>query len=122
MVYLYVNRHKLNDTILLDAAFIFVLILPFFLPRMHERYFYLAEIFSVIYALIHKNRYFPLFINLSSFGCYCSYLFGYRIAQFEYFCVLNLAIIIYVAKKLADDISAVKICKKELKANEKEPT
>lgn len=122
IVYLYQNRKKLNDTILLDAAFLFVLIMPFFLPRMHERYFYLAEIFSVIYALVHKNRFFPLFINLSSFNCYCAYLFSYRIAQFEYLCVLNLAIIIYVAKKLADDISAVKTSSQTFIANEKEPT
>lgn len=122
MVYLYKNRKSLNDTLLFDAAFIFVLIMPFFLPRMHERYFYLAEILSVIYAFIHNKRFFPLFIILSSFNCYCVYLFGYQISQFEYFAVLNLAIIIYVAKKFADDVCAAKVCDKSAVACEKEPT
>ncbi len=122
MVYLYKNRSKLDDTLLFDAAFIFVLIMPFFLPRMHERYFYLAEIFSVIYAFVHKKRFFPLFIILSSFNCYCVYLFGYQISQFEYFAVLNLAIIIYVTKKFADDVCAAKACGKSAIACEKEPT
>lgn len=122
MVYLYKNRSKLDNTLLFDAAFIFVLIMPFFLPRMHERYFYLAEVFSVIYAFVHKKRFFPLFIILSSFNCYCIYLFGYQISQFEHFAVLNLAIIIYVAKKFADDVCAAKACGKSAVACEKEPT
>ena len=122
LIYLYKNRGKLNDTLIFDAAFIFVLIMPYFLPRMHERYFYLAEIFSVIYALIHKNRYASLFVILSSFNCYCLYLFGYQIAPFEYLAVLNLVIIIYVAKKFADDVCGAKICPKKPEASEKEPT
>lgn len=36
-----------------------VLIIPYLLPRMHERYFYLADIFSLLYA-IQKPKHWPV--------------------------------------------------------------
>lgn len=33
-----------------------VILIPLFLPRMHERYFYVADILSVVYALYHPRR------------------------------------------------------------------
>ncbi len=120
MAYLYINRNKLGTSLLFDAAFIFTLILPFFLPRMHERYFYLAEVLSVLYLVLHKNRFIPLLINLTSFSCYCTYLFGYRISSLEYLTLANLVIIIYVAKKFADDVAAVKLTNKLPESDTKE--
>jgi Gpi18-like mannosyltransferase len=37
---------------LLAFATVSVLLLPFLLPQMHERYFYLAEIFSLLLACL----------------------------------------------------------------------
>lgn len=109
MAYLFTNREKLNSALLFDAAFIFTLILPFFLPRMHERYFYLAEVMSVIYVLIHKNRfYIPPLIIFTSFCCYCPYLFGYRLLTIEVLTFINIAIILYILKTFSQDISNIK--------------
>jgi len=51
------------------------LVLPFFLPEMHERYFYLADIVSIIYAF-YFPRYFyvPVIEQLCSLMSYIPYL------------------------------------------------
>lgn len=39
-----------------ELCFIFAMLVPFILPKMHERYFYIAEVLSIIYLAIFKNR------------------------------------------------------------------
>ncbi len=108
-IYLYQNRQKLSDTLLFDAAYLFTLIIPFLLPRMHERYFYLAEILAVVYILLHRNRlYAPLIVVFAGFSCYCAYLFGYRIFSLSELAIANGGAILYLLKKFSDDISAEK--------------
>ncbi len=52
-----------------------VLAVPYFLPRMHERYFYLADLFSVLYALVRPHRWFlPVLIVSASLLAYMPYL------------------------------------------------
>ena len=101
-------KDRLNNTLLFDAAFILVLLMPFFLPRMHERYFYLAEALSLIYVLIHTKRLFvsPL-VLLTGYCVYSAFIFGKSIFGLEFLAVINAAVIIYVLKKFADDIRTV---------------
>jgi Gpi18-like mannosyltransferase len=68
-----------------------VLLLPYFLPRMHERYFYLADLFSVLYALYDPKRwYIPvLVVTSSSFIAYMGFL-----SQVSWFAHLNIGLII----------------------------
>jgi Gpi18-like mannosyltransferase len=56
-------------------ALISVLYIPFLLPHMHERYFYLADIISVIYA-IYRPRYWyvPVFVIMASSFSYVPFL------------------------------------------------
>lgn len=52
-----------------------VLLVPYLLPRMHERYFYLADVFSTIYAFYAPRRwYLPVAIIFSSFLSYMPFL------------------------------------------------
>lgn len=106
-VYLYLKRSALTDKLLFDAAYLFTLLLPFLLPRMHERYFYLAEVLTVVYMLLHRKRLFiPPLVILTSFSCYCAYLFGYRIFSLLELAIINFAVIFWLLKKFTEDISA----------------
>lgn len=59
----------------LRAALLCVTIVPFLLPRMHERYFYLADVFSVLYALYRPRYwYLPVLVVGASLLAYLPYL------------------------------------------------
>ena len=115
-LFVFLKRDKLNKTLLLDCAFIFTLIIPFLLPRMHERYFYLAESLSIIYVFLHKDRLFVApALTLTGFCVYSAYLFGNSIVNLEILSIINAFIIIYTLKKFYDDLytKQTKITKKE---------
>ena len=62
--------HALPLLFLLSVA-----VLPFLLPRMHERYFYLADVFSVLYGLYRPwYWYVPILVVGASFLSYMPYL------------------------------------------------
>ena len=49
--------------------------LPFFLPHMHERYFYMADVLSIVYATMRPSRwYLPVLIIGASFFSYMAFL------------------------------------------------
>jgi Predicted integral membrane protein len=61
----------------IELAFLSVIIIPFLLPGMHERYLYLGDIMAALYfILFRKNIHFSLGIILVSFYAYlcCSRL------------------------------------------------
>jgi Gpi18-like mannosyltransferase len=64
-----------GQIVLLAAAL--VLAVPFFLPEMHERYFYLADVLTVL-AAFHVRRFWPvaLVVNLCSVLSYAPFLWN----------------------------------------------
>ncbi|HZO71543.1 MAG TPA: hypothetical protein VFB60_05030 [Ktedonobacteraceae bacterium] len=76
LVVLY-SRKKLTPVRIIRLSFLFSLLLPFFLPTMHERYFYLADVFSIVYAFYMPRRfYLAMITQLTSFLSYMPFLFG----------------------------------------------
>lgn len=64
----------------LRLALFFVILVPFVAPRMHERYFYLADILAVVYAVAVPRRAFvPLIVVAASFFSYLPFLYGTNI-------------------------------------------
>ncbi|MBR5226057.1 MAG: hypothetical protein IKV90_10420 [Clostridia bacterium] len=69
-------RKKPDAAAFTDACFALCIAIPFFLPHMHERYFYLADVLAVCYAAAHPRRlYAPVIVLLGSLNGYCAYLF-----------------------------------------------
>ena len=60
-------RRPITPEIILKLALIFAMAIPFFLPKMHERYFYLADVVSIVYAF-----YFPRYFYLAIIEQICS--------------------------------------------------
>ncbi len=71
------SRQKLTPVRIIRLSLLFSLLLPFFLPMMHERYFYLADVLSVVYAFyVPKRFYVAIIVQLTSFLSYMPFLFG----------------------------------------------
>ena len=61
----------------IELALLFVVIVPFLLPRMHERYFFMADIISLLYAFCFpKKFYVGVIIPLVSLVCYFPFLYN----------------------------------------------
>ncbi|MCL2747707.1 MAG: glycosyltransferase 87 family protein [Oscillospiraceae bacterium] len=76
---LYWLSHRIkyiSNTILLTIALFFCIAIPWCLPSMHERYFYMADVFAVLYAIVHPKRFYiaPMVVYASYAG-YHAYLF-----------------------------------------------
>jgi Gpi18-like mannosyltransferase len=71
-------RRPLNDSTILAAAAMFAVAVPFFLPRMHERYFFLADVLTAIVAFYRPSQLWwaPLAMQVASFNSYIPFLFS----------------------------------------------
>jgi Gpi18-like mannosyltransferase len=70
-----ISGKQITREIILKLTLVFALVLPFFLPEMHERYFYLADVVSILYAF-YFPRYFyvPVIEQVCSLLSYIPYL------------------------------------------------
>jgi len=70
MYFTWVNRKRLVDTVdFVRLAYLFAVLLPFLLPKMHDRYYFLADVLSVAVFLFDKRRWYVPVISI-----FCSYL------------------------------------------------
>jgi Gpi18-like mannosyltransferase len=80
IIYILIVRNvPLTRDRLITIAALFSIAMPFFLPGMHERYFFLADVLTVVLA-IHRPKLWPvpLLVQAASLICYQPYLFGGR--------------------------------------------
>ncbi len=74
---LWQRRATLDEGQIVEAAFLFALVIPYLLPRMHDRYFFPADLLSVVCFFYDKKRwYLPVAVIGASYGAYYYYLMG----------------------------------------------
>lgn len=71
-------RKNLSDEALLGVAILFVVGIPLLLPHMHDRYFFLSDVLTVVPAVLYLS-YIPMafLASFASFICYWWYLFKF---------------------------------------------
>jgi Gpi18-like mannosyltransferase len=76
-IYIYSRRNlSLNLEMVWFTAFISVATMPFLLPKMHDRYFYPADVFSIILAFFIPQFWFiPVCYQVISSLVYSIFLF-----------------------------------------------
>lgn len=82
---------------LVSLALFYTLLLPYFLPYMHERYWYPADLFSVVFAFYFPEKFYvPILTVLTSTYAACRFLFRFRFINPKIFSVLMLFNLIWV--------------------------
>lgn len=103
-LYLGAKRGCVSAAAILDVCFALCLCIPFLLPHMHERYFFLADVLAVVYAAVHPRRlYAPALVLLCSLNGYCAYLFGAPLLGWTPLTLLMMALCAAVVLLLAHD-------------------
>jgi Gpi18-like mannosyltransferase len=90
------SKQKLTAPLLLKITLVFALVIPFLLPDMHERYFFLADVVSIIYAFYFPRFFFvAIIVQLCSLLSYAPYLLNTQIVglSFVAFVVLVMSIV-----------------------------
>ena len=91
-------RKNLTNEALLGLSILFVIGIPLLLPHMHDRYFFLSDVLTVIPAVLYLS-YIPMafFVSLASFLCYYWYLYGSWLLppQFGTFALLGVLLIFF---------------------------
>ncbi len=100
--------NKLTSKSEVLAAALLVTVIPFLLPHMHDRYFYLSEIMLLILGFSFRNLfYFPFFSQFASLLCYHAYLMQRYLLPLSLgstvLLVLLVILIYYFARQLISD-------------------
>ena len=70
LYFTWVHRKRFLDIVdFVRLAYLFSIIMPFMLPKMHDRYYFIADVLSVAVFLFDKRRWFVPVVTV-----FCSYL------------------------------------------------
>lgn len=103
LVFVICRRHPaaLSDEHLVRAALASLVLMPYVLPAMHERYFYAADVMAVAYAFWFPRRWVvALLIQAASFFTYLPYLFEKEPVPRPYLALVMGAALALVVKDL----------------------
>ena len=71
------SRVKITPARLIFLAFLSVLLMPYILPKMHDRYFFPADVIAIIFAFYWPRYWYaPIVVGLTSLLTYVRFLAG----------------------------------------------
>lgn len=101
------NKIVLSERQILKLAIWFCVILTFVLPCMHERYLFIGEILSVVYALVYgKDWYLAFCINIIALLTYSAFLLGAKI-DMPFLSIVYAMVIFYYSIQTFRDFSSI---------------
>lgn len=102
LYFAFIKRDKIDNRALITFFYLSALAVPYLLPRMHERYFFVADVLSVLVFLVARKLWYVPVINIfASFVAYAYYLFGgVTIVNYIYVAFALMVIILLVIKDL----------------------
>ena len=99
VIYWLMHWKEITPDMTLELALFFALFLPFVMPKIHERYFYLADMLSILYAVKHaRRRFVPLLVVGASLMSYVPYLMRQRPIDERVLALMMLAALVTVSR------------------------
>ena len=101
VIYWLMHWKEITPDMTLDLALFFAIFLPFVMPKIHERYFYLADMLSILYAVKYaRRRFMPLLVAGASLMSYVPYLMRQRPIDERVLALMMLAALVIVSRDL----------------------
>lgn len=114
LVYLcYIYKDRVTTSNLVIVAYLSALMLPYFMPSMHDRYFFIADMLSVcVFFFDRRKWYVPLVTVYASFASYSNFLINEPdVYNLRIFSLALLVVMIIMSKELVERLSGKKILK-----------
>lgn len=104
---------KIDNKMIIELSLWSVLVCTFFLPSMHDRYLYMADVISIIYFIVNRRKvYIPIIINFVSLYVYIEYLYATKNLPIEFVATINAIVLLILSKdiflKLTDKQDSIK--------------
>ena len=99
VVYWLLHAREITPRMTLGFALFFAIFLPFVMPKIHERYFFLADMLSLLYAFGRRDRRFvPVLVVGSSMLSYFAFLTRQRPIDERWAALMMLAALLIVGR------------------------
>ena len=97
-IFVLCKKIKFGQQEIIEFGLLSILIATFFLPHMHDRYLYFADILSILYFIYNKDKlYVPIGIQSISLYCYIRALYEYDILPIKFVSIFNLILLIAIS-------------------------
>jgi len=103
LYFAFVHRDRFLHTVdYVRLAFLFAAVAPFLLPQMHDRFFYMADVLSLLVFLYDTRRwYVPVIVIFCSYIAYVFFLMSWEILiEFRFLSIAMGLVIILVLRDL----------------------
>jgi Gpi18-like mannosyltransferase len=104
------SRVRLDPPLILKLCLLSALMTPFFLPKMHDRFFFVADVTAIAYAFYFPRQYVvAIMISFASFFAYQRFLFHYTLVPLKVLPIVMGAALVLVAastKRSLDEAQA----------------
>jgi Gpi18-like mannosyltransferase len=103
------SQDKIDQALILKLCLLSLLMTPFFLPKMHERFFYPADVLSIAYGFYFPRQYYvPIAVSFASFFAYQPFLFKQTLLPLWLLSLVMLVALVSVAVSTRQDLKGVK--------------
>lgn len=93
------TKNHIQELDIIKLAMILIIVLTYFLPAMHDRYMFFADIISIVYFICTKKIVCSIVINFMSLNVYSIYLFGNQIIDLKLCAIIQLVVIVILLKE-----------------------
>lgn len=101
------KKLPITPDFLLQVSLLLLILVPFLLPHMHERYFFPADVFALLYAIRRPKRFYvPILVVGASFLTYLPFLFGEEPVPLVVCAAMMGSALVLMAKQLYTDAKA----------------
>jgi Gpi18-like mannosyltransferase len=102
------SRRDLAGMLLVEAALVSMLLIPLFLPKMHERYFFPADILAICLAFLEPALFFvPIAVVGASFFAYQPFLFDRTYVPLPILSLVLIAVTAFLTHRAVSRLYAV---------------